>query len=160
VLPDRTEFGSFYFLDCATGDSFDLRATRSIEPIGIEHFYESFGLQLQREKKRDLRRAALSAFRLDVEAIAEDLSVVEEVATVLQPFTCGLRRAARATKKARTEESTTPTRIQDSSSDSSIANGPTSSSDSASSVGASNCDSVLEELEDCYDRLQPLVLSW
>ena len=59
-----------------------------------------------------LHFAAIAAFRLDLKAIAEDLSVVEEVANYLQPFTCGLRRAARATKKARTEESTTPTRLQ------------------------------------------------
>ena len=55
LLPERTEYGSFYLLDCATVESFDLRATRSIETIGVEHFYESFGLQLDREKKRSMR---------------------------------------------------------------------------------------------------------
>ena len=43
-----------------------MRATRSIETIGVEHFYESFGLQLGREKKRSMRDAAAKAFGLDL----------------------------------------------------------------------------------------------
>ena len=67
VMPYRTEFGSFYLLDCATGQYFDLRDTLSIEPIGIEHFYKSFGLQLDRDNKRDLIGASTIAFGLDVQ---------------------------------------------------------------------------------------------
>ena len=158
VMPDRTEFGSFYLLDCATGEYFDLRATLSIEPIGIEHFYESFGLQLDRENKRDLIGAASKAFGLDMQDIAEDLSIPDELAACFCPFTCGPRGDRRASKKARTEGSTTPPRLQDTSSDTTgtVDNGTSSSSESESSVGASNCDSVLEDLEDWYTKLQPL----
>lgn len=58
-------------------------------------------------------------------------------------------------------KSTTPTRLQDSSSESaeSVASASASSSDSDSSVGASgasNCDSILDDLEVWYDRLQPM----
>ena len=98
-MPDRTEFGSFYLLDCATGESFDLRATLSIEPIGIEHFYESFGLQLDRENKRDLIGAASRAFGLNMQDIAEDLSIPDELAIRFRPFTCGPRGDRRASKK-------------------------------------------------------------
>ena len=95
---------------------------------------------------------------MDPNAISEDLSVLDEVANGLRPFTCGLQRERRGSKKARTEESAAPTRLQDSSSEStpSVDNSPSSSSDSASSVGASNCDSVLEELDEWYTRLEPL----
>ena len=48
LLPERTDHGSFYLLDCVTSDYFDLRATKSIQTIGLEHFFESFGLQLDR----------------------------------------------------------------------------------------------------------------
>ena len=158
VMPDRTEFGSFYLLDCATAEYVDLRATLSIEPIGIEHFYESFGLQLDRENKRDLIGAASTAFGLEMQDIAEDLSIPDELAARFCPFTCGPRGDRRASKKARTEGSTTPPRLQDTSSDTTgtVDNGTSSSSESESSVGASNCDSVLEDLEDWYTKLQSL----
>ena len=158
VMPDRAEIGSSYLLDCATGEYFDLRATLSIEPIGIEHFYESFGLQLDRENKRDLIGVASTAFGLDMQDIAEDLSIQDEVAARFCPFTCGPREDRRACKKARTEESTTPPILQDTSSDitGTVDSGTSSSSESESSVGASNCDSVLEDLEEWYTKLQPL----
>ena len=50
--------------------------------------------------------------------LKQDLSVVEEVANRLHPLTYGPRHGSRSHKKARTEESTTPTRVQDTSSDS------------------------------------------
>ena len=158
VMPYRTEFGSFYLLDCATGQYFDLRDTLSIEPIGIEHFYESFGLQLDRDNKRDLIGASTTAFGLDVQDIAEDLSIQDEVAARFSPFTCGPRGGRRASKKARMDESTTPPILQDTSSDitGTADSGTSSPSESESSVGASNCDSVLEDLEKWYTKLQPL----
>lgn len=46
-----------------------LRSQSSIETIGLEHFFESFGLELDWEKKRDMRRAAIEVFDMDPNAI-------------------------------------------------------------------------------------------
>lgn len=65
----------------------------------------------------------------------------------------------KARKKARTEASSTTTRGQESEQiNSTVSEGDASSSSSEpeSSVGAQNCDSELEELEQCYELFQPL----
>ena len=157
VMPDRTAFGSFYLLDCTSNEPFDLRDTPSIEPIGIDHFYESFGLQLEREHKRNLISAASTSFGLELQHIAEDLSIPDEIAAGFSPFTCGPRGDRRASKKARTEGSVAPSQNQDTSSETTVTvDSSVSASESESSVGASNCDSVLEALDVWYTKLQPL----
>ena len=157
VMPDRTAFGSFYLLDCTSNEPFDLRDTPSIEPIGIDHFYESFGLQLEREHKRNLISAACTSFGLELQHIAEDLSIPDEIAAGFSPFTCGPRGDRRASKKARTEGSVAPSQNQDTSSETTVTvDSSVSASESESSVGASNCDSVLEALDVWYTKLQPL----
>ena len=95
---------------------------------------------------------------MDEQDIAEDLSIQDEVAARFSPFTCGPRGGSRASKKARMDESTTPPTLQDTSSDGTgtADSGTSSPSESESSVGASNCDSVLEDLEQWYTKLQPL----
>ena len=64
----------------------------------------------------------------------------------------------RASKKARMDKSTTPPILQNTSSDftGTADSGTSSPSESESSVEASNCDSVLENLEKWYTKLQPL----
>ena len=60
-------------------------------------------------------REGAAPFNLDSNAIYEDLSVAEKVANSFHPFTCGLWKASRSSKKARTEE------LQDSSTESASA---------------------------------------
>jgi len=47
IWPERTEAGSFWLLDCTSAGFYDLRATRSIENLGLEHFFAAFGLWLK-----------------------------------------------------------------------------------------------------------------
>ena len=102
---------------------------------------------------------AEDAFGLAEGDVSSDLSVDGEVAKGLRPFMCGVAEEKKARKKARTEASSTTTRGQESGQiNSTVSEGDASSSSSEpeSSVGAQNCDSELEELEQCYELFQPL----
>ena len=69
----------------------------------------------------------------------------------------GQEETAELGKKARTEGGATPPQNQDTSSETTVTvDSSVSSSESDSSVGASNCDSVLEALDVWYTKLQPL----
>ena len=80
LRPERTEINSFGVVNCSTAAFYDLRATRSIENLGLEHFYAAFRLR----SSRDVRSAAAKAFGFNIESISEDCSVGMDIARPLQ----------------------------------------------------------------------------
>ena len=74
--------GHFWLLDSTTECYFDLSRTRTFAPIGLEHFYDAFGI----EAKRCLKTAATTALSIPEEDIGVDLSLSRTAAGRF-PFT-------------------------------------------------------------------------
>ncbi len=64
-------------MDSQTSRYFDLESAANIAPIGLEHFFDAFGLTRQ----RNLRDSASSALRIPVDDILPDLTVRTESAS-------------------------------------------------------------------------------
>ena len=77
VWPCRAAAGHFWFVDPITGRYFDPDAETYLEPLGLEHFFDAFGL----ESKRDLRVAAADALGIPLEDIQPNLVVEKSIAT-------------------------------------------------------------------------------
>ena len=41
IWPEQTDRGSLWLIECETATSYDLRATRSIANLGLEHFFKA-----------------------------------------------------------------------------------------------------------------------
>ncbi len=154
LWPERSADDRFCLVDSLTSRYFDLESAASFAPIGLEHFFDAFGLTRQ----RDLRTSASAALRIPVDDILPDLMVRPESAS---RFHLTPRRVPEVQPAKRAKREETPRSASDvamgsadrkAAKDSSPSSGSSSSASDSddSSDDASAEESDLDKLEAAY----------
>lgn len=155
LLPERTDYGSdhgSFFSDSVTANYFDLRATAVLSQLVWNTFIRPLGCN--KTKRKDVTSAAQLLKSLLLK-ISEDLSVEHDVAQRLHPFICGVTEEKRARKKVRTKVGASTQGLDPGRLNSFLEGGELMfSSEPESGVRAQNCNSELEDLEECYKQFQ------
>ena len=76
VWPHRTQENNFWLLESQTHRHVDLSLAGFLQPLGIRHFYDAFGLNAE----VSIRTAALDAFQLQENDLSSDLLVSADAA--------------------------------------------------------------------------------
>ena len=155
VWPRRGDEGRFWFMDPITGKYFDPDVAPFMKPVGLEHFFDAFGLGA----KRDIRSAAAEALAIPLDDIRTDLVVEQSSAKRFHLVPISVPEAPpakRARKSKETENGTDDTgvgsgdvKIEQESSDESDSDSSATNSDFSSEDGSSE-ESDLERFEEAF----------
>ena len=155
VWPRSAAEGHFWFVDSITGRYFDPEAAAYMEPIGLEHFFDAFGLA----SKRDLRGAAADALGIPLEDIQPNLVVEQSSAKRfhLTPICVPEAPPAKRVKRSKENDNLThdagmdsgDVKVEPDSSDESDSYSSASNSDFSSEDGSSD-ESDLDKFEEAF----------
>ena len=161
VWPRRAAAGHFWFVDPITGRYFDPDAEAYMEPLGLEHFFDAFGL----DSKRDLRVAAADALGIPLEDIEPNLVVEKSSATRFHLTPICVPEAPPAKRAKRNKEndnvthdagvSSADVKAEPDSSDESDSYSSGSNSDFSSEDGSSD-ESGLDKFEEAFTEFGKL----
>ena len=74
LWPIRGGNGQFLLVDPWSGNYFDLEASKFMEPIGLEHFFDAFSL----DRKRSLKVDAAAALHIPLNEVSDSLVVKQD----------------------------------------------------------------------------------